>query len=97
MNGDFDVFFFFNAYNDKKKRNEASELFKDAFSAFSPNAGIKIRAKLGALDASNAIVTAEESGKSIFEMVKENKSAYGVAAQKMTALCSQIEEHFKLN
>jgi hypothetical protein len=58
---------------------------------------VKLNPKLGALDASNAISTAEESGKSIFQMVQENRTAYATAAKKMTVLCNQIEEHFKLN
>lgn len=96
LSGAFDVFFFFNAYNDKKKRDEAAQLFKDAYSAFKPSGTVKLRPKLGALDASNAIATSEETGKSIFQLVQENKLAYGMAAKKLAALCTQIEDHFGL-
>lgn len=96
LEGIYDVFFFLNAYTDKKKRDEAAQLFKDAYAAFKPSTSIKLRPKLGALDASNAIATSEETGKSIFQLVKENKLAYGMAAKKLVALCSQIEEHFGL-
>lgn len=96
LEGTYDVFFFLNAYTDKKKRDEAAQLFKEAYSAFKPSASINLRPKLGALDASNAIATSEETGKSIFQLVQENKLAYGSAAKKLVALCSQIEEHFGL-
>jgi MinD-like ATPase involved in chromosome partitioning or flagellar assembly len=97
LTGAYDVFFLFNAYTDKKKRDEAAALFKEAYEEFKPYAAVKLNPKLGALDASNAISTAEESGKSIFQMVQENRTAYATAAKKMTVLCNQIEEHFKLN
>ncbi|MGD9970136.1 MAG: ParA family protein [Sulfuricurvum sp.] len=96
LNGLYEVFFFLNAYTDKKKRDEAAVLFKEAYAAFKPSENIKIKPKLGALDASNAIATSEETGKSIFQLVQENKLAYGMAAKKLAALCSQIEEHFGL-
>lgn len=97
LEGRYDVFFFFNAYTDKKKRGEAAELFREEYASFNSAPGLELRPKLGALDSSNAISTAEETGKSIFQLVKENKTAYGNISKKLTFICSQIEEHFGIN
>ncbi|MDD5407151.1 MAG: hypothetical protein PHE73_09460, partial [Sulfurovaceae bacterium] len=97
LRGNYDVFFFFNAYTDRKKRDEAAKYFNETYDTFKSSSEIQLRPKLGALDASNAIYTSEQSGKSIFELVTENALAYGPAAKKINSLCAQIEEHFGLN
>lgn len=94
--GEYLIYFFFNAYTDRRKRDEASIRFKDSYMRFKPSNEISIKSKLGSLDASNAISTVEYSGKSVFQLARENKTAYSVAAKKITALCSSIEDHFDL-
>lgn len=93
---DYDVFFIFNMFTKAGKRDEAAELFKAAYTEFKPHAKVNIRPFLGALDASNAFSTAEEAGKSIFQLVQENRAAYEVAAKKLTAVCQLMEKHFNL-
>lgn len=96
IEGSFDMFFLFNMYTDRKKRDDAAERFKDSYSKFVPSNGITIRPKLGSMDASNAISTAEYARKSVFQLASENKAVYAVAARKITSLCALIEDHFNL-
>lgn len=97
LEGKYDVYFFFNNCTDRQKRQEAITDFTKAFNEFKPKEGLEIRAKLGAFDSSNAISTAENTGKSIFQLDQENKTAYRTVTKKLTALCAQIENHLKLN
>lgn len=97
LEGKYDVYFFFNNCTDRQKRQEAIEDFTKAFNEFKPKEGLELRAKLGAFDSSNAISTAENTGKSIFQLDQENKTAYRTVTKKLTALCAQIENHLKLN
>lgn len=97
LEGKYDVYFFFNNCTDRQKRKEAIDEFTKAYSDFKPKAGLELSAKLGAFDSSNAISTAENTGKSIFQLDQENKTAYRTVTKKLTALCAQIENHLKLN
>lgn len=97
LEGKYDVYFFFNNCTDRNKRAEAIDDFKNAYSSFKPKIGLELRPKLGAFDSSNAISTAENSGKSIFQLDQENKTAYKTVTKKLTALCAQIEDHLRLN
>lgn len=97
LEGKYDVYFFFNNCTDRHKRAEAIDNFKDAYAAFKPKGGLELRAKLGAFDSSNAISTAENTGKSIFQLDQENRTAYKTVTKKITALCAQIEDHLGLN
>lgn len=97
LEGKYDVYFFFNNCTDRQKRAEAIEDFKKAYGEFKPKDGLELRAKLGAFDSSNAISTAENTGKSIFQLDQENKTAYKTVTKKITALCAQMEDHLGLN
>ncbi|MDD4969851.1 MAG: ParA family protein [Paludibacter sp.] len=97
LEGKYDVYFFFNNCTDRQKRAEAIDDFKKAYSSFQPKKGLELRAKLGAFDSSKAISTAENTGKSIFQLDRENRSAYKTVTKKLTSLCAQIEEHLGLN
>jgi len=94
--GIYNIFFFFNAYINKKKREIATNKFLEMFSNMKFASGIEIKPKLGSLDYSDAIFTAEEEGKSIFALADENKGAYKSILIKMNKLCSSIENHLNL-
>lgn len=96
LSGDIMLYFFYNAYTNRKKRDEANERFKLSYSKFVPDSKIRFKAKIGSLDASDAISTVENTGKSVFQLARENKAHYAIAAKKITALCASIEEHFDL-
>ena len=94
--GEYNIFFFFNAYINKKKREIATKKFLEMYNSMKFSSGIVIKPKLGSLDYSDAIFTAEEEGKSIFILADENKGAYKSILMKLNKLCSSIENHLEL-
>lgn len=96
MRGDYKIFFFFNAYINKTKRDQQAIKFKEMYKKFTCGEGITIESKVGSLDYSDAISTAEEEGKSIFKMAEENKGAYKSVLGKLSNLCVKIENHLEI-
>ena len=93
LSGDYKIYFFFNAYANKKKRDIAKEKFTEMYKEFKTDESVKIFSKLGTLDHSDAISTAEEEGKSIFALAKEKPNVYKSILSKMNILCTNIENH----
>ena len=58
---------------------------------FEANANVSLAMEIGTLDKSEAIATSENTGKSIFNMYKQNRVAYKSIASKAKSLCSKIE------
>lgn len=96
LQGKFNIYFLFNIVVNKKKRKVSAENFLNAFNNFKADKNVEIIPKLGSFDYSDAIVTAEEEGKSIFTLATENRAAYSSVLGKISGLCSNIEEHFQL-
>jgi len=97
--GNINIFFLFNSYTNKKKRLLATEKFKimyDEFKISECNKNITVKAKLGALDYSESIFTAEEQGKSVFTLAEENRMAYKSILDKISNTCNSIETFFCL-
>ena len=97
IQGEYKIFFLFNAYLNKKKRDTAYSKFSQAYKTIDKNSDIKLKSVIGTLDYSDAISTAEEEGKSIFELANENRAAYKSILGKITLLCRSIENHFNLD
>ena len=96
FSGVYNIFFFFNAYVNKKKRDIATNKFLEMFKSMKFASNIEIKPKLSSLDYSDAIFTAEEEGKSIFALADKNKVAYKSILIKINKLCSSIENHLEL-
>jgi len=96
LRGDYKLYFLFNQYKNALKRDESSKLFKQMYDELNIDKNVNLKARLGALDHSNAIVTAEEKGKSVISLAAENRGAYGAIMLKLNTLCSQIENFFEL-
>lgn len=94
--GEYKIYFLFNISSNRKKRDESVFKFKEMYGAFVPDANIKIKAALGAMDYSDAISTAEEEGQSVFSLAETNRLAYKSVLAKITKVCGQIEKHFEL-
>lgn len=96
LKGNFKIFFMFNAYTNKAKRKEAIANFVKMYNSLEFDENIKIKSKLGALDYSDTIYTAEERGAAVMSLIEENRGAYQKAALKISEICSQIEKHLEL-
>ncbi len=99
IKGDVKTYFIFNIYRNKAKRLDSTEKFKKMLSNFVSNEkdpSVTLKPKLDGLDFSDAIYTAEEEGKSIFELAEENRAAYKSILGKMSSTCKKMETFFEL-
>ena len=97
--GDYKIFFVVNMLKAKSKneklnkhRDQSLTKLYDELMGFKANENVSLTMEIGTLDKSDAIATSENTGKSIFNMYKQNRDAYKSIASKAKSLCSKIED-----